>query len=266
MTHFTKQLALLATAFLCSQALCAQIAVYVNGEQTLLDAPAAVNGEQTASFTLSDKQSFISQSGQPQIPFQTVKLLLPPEADLSSIELAADTNYDELQGSWNVLPQPPAAMRNEDGSELIIWPAGANITDGFDADIYQADQFWPAPEAILTSAGKMRNYKIAEVAVPLFRCNPVTGQLLKLSEAAVYVSASEPLIKTASAETPMFAVAAARVLSAWRMSGRRLRRSEGRPIGIAAILTGMARCSSKSLWRLSGDFPRSTAIRWIARR
>ncbi|MGE4286076.1 MAG: LamG-like jellyroll fold domain-containing protein [Phycisphaerae bacterium] len=200
MTSFMKQLALLAVVFLCSRAPGAEIALYVNGEQTLLAAPALVSGEDPASFTLSANQSYISQSGRPQLPFRIISVLLPASSDLTAISLETRANYSLLAGTMDVLPKPPAARRDSSGNEILIWPENTNIANGRDLDIYNTNAFWPAQQARLTGKGEMRGYKIAEVAVPLFRYNPVTRQLQALIDAEVFIDVQAPVLQTASAE------------------------------------------------------------------
>ena len=55
---------------------------------------------------------------------------------------------------------------------------------GFDVTIYSADALWPSEGA----RGKLRKWRLAEVAIPLVRYNPVSGQLQNLDHAEILVS------------------------------------------------------------------------------
>ncbi len=144
------------------------------------------NGE--VVFSLGDQQRFISQSGQPEIPYQIVNLLLAPDTDLSTVYVQMDADYGLVNGSWSVRPVPAMATWDENGNEKIVWPANANIVDGYDIDIYSSDSFWPTTEAKIMSIGQLREYKLAEIALPLYRYNPISGELLSLVQADITIN------------------------------------------------------------------------------
>ncbi|MBN2512745.1 MAG: hypothetical protein JXB18_07390 [Sedimentisphaerales bacterium] len=144
--------------------------------------------EPVFSYPQDDEIQCLSQAGQPQIPWKLMTVLLPPNADLTSV--AGQTiaiQYESLGTGWTVKPMPPAATRDEQNNEIIIWPADRVIVDGKDIEIYQADAFWPYEETRVVQANQLRQWQLAEIAVPLVRYNPVTGELLKLSTADVNV-------------------------------------------------------------------------------
>jgi hypothetical protein len=173
----------------------AQLFINLNGEQTVIETQTGVaeSGLQSglASFTVDDNQAVLAKTGQPAIPYQIVRLLLPPNAKLDAVITQLNAAYALVEGAWSVSPVPPMATRDENGNEIVIWPSDRTIVDGYDVDLYNTDDFWPAAEAIVANTGRLRSWKIAEVAVPLFRYNPVTGQLLELSEAELFVDSGK---------------------------------------------------------------------------
>ena len=180
----------------------AAITVDINGNITnyLAETSVALNDQDTenAVFSLADEQTFLTETGQPQIPFQVIRLLLPPDADLSSVTAKITADYSTIEGTCDVAPTPPLGSWDEQGNEIVIWPTKANIVDGYDMDIYSAKEYWPPVEAKIINVGQLRAYKLAEVAVPLFRYNPVTYQLQKLQSADIDVLADQdPSVKAA---------------------------------------------------------------------
>ncbi len=167
------------------------INVWLNGKEIQYEAQMSVGfvGDE-AIFMLNKDQSYVSQSGQPKLPFQKIRLLLPANAVMSSIDMHLEAEYSEVEGEWDVSPMPPASIVDSNGEELI-WPESATIIDGYDADIYGADSFWPESKAVETSSGSLRSYKLLELAIPLFRYNPSSGNLQKLVEGDLTVLAPE---------------------------------------------------------------------------
>jgi hypothetical protein len=144
-------------------------------------------GAGTAVFSCDDV-FWLSDTGEPRIPWKVITVLLPPDADLSSVTCRIGWPVlESIAGSWQVEPMPPAATRDENGQEIVIWPEDKRIVDGRDADIYERDAFWPEEQVRLTGTGKLRKWRLAEVAIPLVRYNPVSGQLLQLAEAEITV-------------------------------------------------------------------------------
>jgi hypothetical protein len=171
------------------------ITVTLNGEQTHIEAQTGLEANlQTgqADFGVNADLSFISHTGQPQIPFRIMRLLLPPNARLDTLTSQLLADYRPVEGTWDVAPMPPMASRDQDGNEIVIWPAGRTFVDGCDIDIYEVNAFWPPVEAHLMNTGRLRSYQLAEFAVPLYRYNPVTGQLLELAAADFTVNTRNP--------------------------------------------------------------------------
>ena len=176
--------------FLSAQA--AQITVNLDGQTSSVEVQTGVTESAQhlglGAFSIDQDQEYLSQTGQPALPFQIIRLLLCPDCDLSSIQSSLTAKYATLKGSWTVAPMPPIATRNENGEEIVVYPDSANIVDGYDMDVYGVDDYWPAARPRLLSTGRLQNMKLAEFAVPLYRYNSTSGQLLELSDADLTVT------------------------------------------------------------------------------
>jgi len=140
-----------------------------------------------ADFSCDDVHR-LGNTGEPRIPWKVITVLLPPDADLSSVTCRIENPVLEvIEGAWQVEPMPPVATRDKNGREMVLWPEGKRIVDGKDADIYEKDSFWPEEQIRITGTGRLRKWRLAEVAIPLVRYNPVSGGLLQLAEAGITV-------------------------------------------------------------------------------
>jgi hypothetical protein len=143
-------------------------------------------GNGGAAVFSCDDVFWLSGTGEPRIPWKVVTVLLPPNAELSSVTCGIERPVlESIAGTWQVEPMPPVATRDENGREVIVWPEDKRIVDGRDVDIYERDAFWPREQVRLSGVGKLRKWRLAEVAVPLVRYNPVSGELLQLQNAGI---------------------------------------------------------------------------------
>jgi hypothetical protein len=133
-----------------------------------------------------DDIRWLNDTGEPRIPWKVRTVLLPPDADLSSVAcLIKQSVYEAVAGTWQVEPMPPVATWDENGQAVIVWPEDKRIVDGRDVDIYERDAFWPEEEARLSGKGRLRKWRLVEIAIPLIRYNPVSGELLQLANADI---------------------------------------------------------------------------------
>ncbi|MHC4640376.1 MAG: C25 family cysteine peptidase [Planctomycetota bacterium] len=169
----------------------ASITLSTGAESTVVldtDSVGVETGESGVAVFSCDDVRWLSNTGEPRIPWKVITVLLPPDADLSSVTCRIEwPALESIAGSWQVEPMPPIATRDENGQEIVIWPEDKRIVDGRDADIYERDAFWPQEQVRLSEVGKLRKWRLAEVAIPLVRYNPVSGQLLQLDQAEVVV-------------------------------------------------------------------------------
>ncbi|MEN8126949.1 MAG: DNRLRE domain-containing protein [Planctomycetota bacterium] len=132
----------------------------------------------TVAFTAEDVQ-YLSKSSEPQIPWKLMRVLLPPNADLTTVSCnVISAEYEPVEGVWSVAPAPPILTHDKKGKKIV---------SGYDVDIYSADALWPAEDVYLTDTGTLCGWKLAEIAIPLVLYDPVTGELQQLVQAEISV-------------------------------------------------------------------------------
>jgi len=153
-----------------------------------------------AKFYSYDAQS-VSAPGEPELPWKVVMALLPPEADLSTVTARFDeVVYKTAAGSWNVRPTgPPALWDPNEMKDILFWPEGKNIVDGLDVDVYENNALWPAEEVKVIGTGKLRKWKMVQIAVPLVRYNPVSGELVRLAMADISIDFNKVSVQSLNA-------------------------------------------------------------------
>ena len=153
----------------------------------------------TAEFAVTGEDiQWLGQAGEPRLPHRVLTLLLPPNADLGTVNVRLDEpSYLKLAGRWNVSPMAPPATRIGD-EDVVRWPADRPIVDGRDVAIYTNDQPWPARDAWVLSTGRLRQWRLVQIAVPLMKCAPPSGELFQLESGRVVVAfehSDEPVVK-----------------------------------------------------------------------
>ena len=137
-----------------------------------------------AIFDCPDAQ-YLSLSGEPQIPWKVMTVLLPPDADMSRLSCSiTKVKYEPVKGQWQVSPKPPMSTLQND-KPVKIWPKNKTIVNGKDADIYSQNDFWPKQQPRILHTGKLHKYQLAQIAVPLVRYHPINNKLKKLVRAEV---------------------------------------------------------------------------------
>ncbi|MHC4736865.1 MAG: hypothetical protein ACYTDW_20805 [Planctomycetota bacterium] len=113
------------------------------GTVVLQTSPVEVKSDGAGTVVFScDDVFWLSDTGEPRIPWKVITVLLPPDADLSSLTCRIERPVlESIAGSWQVEPMPPIATRDENGQEIVLWPEDKRIIDGRDADIYEHDAF-----------------------------------------------------------------------------------------------------------------------------
>jgi hypothetical protein len=122
------------------------------------------DAEGFAAFLGTDLQ-FLPLSGEPRIPSQVIRLLLPPDAALATVSISLENPILEVvPGTWEVRPVPPLAFW--DGTQVIVkFPEDKTIVDGRDSEIYENDAFFPPSFVGKATPGEIREAKVVEVPV-----------------------------------------------------------------------------------------------------
>jgi hypothetical protein len=140
--------------------------------------------------------------GAPNLPWQVLDVLLPPEADLASVSVGlGGVRWEPVSGNIDVPPAPPE-MCWRNGQALVDWPDDQVLIDGRNPDIYEADADYPVSAVKLIGSGQMRLYRLAQIGVALFKWNPVTGQLQRLVRGELQVTFTRRLpLRTSTMES-----------------------------------------------------------------
>jgi len=146
-----------------------------------------VSGQAGQAVFAGDGIQWLNRTGQPQIPWRVITLLLPGDVDLTTVSARLDSAmFKSVPGQYVV--QPTAPMTTWQGAQATGSPDERANLDKSEPDIYQRDAFWPAETVRLLNTGQLRKWRLAKIAIPLVRYNPVRLQLLQLTEARVAVT------------------------------------------------------------------------------
>ena len=144
-------------------------------------------GLDTTGSTMFAGVGIAGEPGEPALPSRRVRVLLPTDADPRTVTARiADETVRSITGTHDVDPIPPVAVSRDFGRPL--WPRGRTIIDGRDTDIYGTDSFFPSSHVGRVFAGRLREYRLAEVEVFPYRYNPVTKTLRRLVDGQLVVS------------------------------------------------------------------------------
>jgi len=66
-----------------------------------------VRGKAGETVFICDDVQWLNQAGEPRIPWKVMTVLLPPDADSSSVSATvSDIQYESVAGTWEVSPSP----------------------------------------------------------------------------------------------------------------------------------------------------------------
>ncbi len=143
--------------------------------------------DQRAVF-ICDGAQWLNQTGEPQIPWKVMTVLLPPNVNLSSVSGFMEPDFEPVSETWVVKPTPPPVTWNGDKT-VVLWPKDKNIDEnGRDTDIYVQDAFWPKENLRVLGTGRLRKWRLAQIAIPLAKYNPISGELLILRGSEVVIT------------------------------------------------------------------------------
>ncbi len=149
----------------------------------------SVGGDGFARFTGSELQ-YLSDTGEPGIPYLVVKMVLPPDADPATVTATLkNVRLEKQPGTWQVRPIPPAATRIH-GREVVSWPMDRTIVDSKDTAVYGREGVFPKDLVAGVTTGKLRAWQIVEVPVAAFQYTPLSGKLYRLKQGRLVVQFS----------------------------------------------------------------------------
>jgi len=128
--------------------------------------------------------------GDPMLPFKSVCLLVPPDADLEAVSAGlVSPSWEDLAGEYDIAPANPAAAW--DGEKFIIsWgdKDESVIVGGRDSTIYNKNAYFPSEPVQIVSVGSFRQWKLVELRVWLAVYNPVQKKVRTLKDAQTTLS------------------------------------------------------------------------------
>jgi len=159
----------------------------VNVKLPLERVTVSVDDDGFAKFGGSEVQ-YLSDTGEPAIPYMIVRIVLPPEADpATAVAAVKNRRFEEQPGTWQIRPTPTVATRIH-GKEVVAWPAGRTFSEGKDPAIYEQEGLFPRDPVAGVTSGKLRQWQIVEVAVAAFQYEPLTGRLYRLAKGKLVVN------------------------------------------------------------------------------
>ncbi len=153
--------------------------------------------------------------GEPMLPHMLFNILLPPEANTSSLQftiISADTR--ELEGIYNITPAGiPMIAGNEEklvyNQSLENWTA-KNVVDGKNLSIYGSNGKYPESIVELLPYSQMRKWLYTKVDFVPIQYNPVSKKLFLTENVVIeinYTLSSTPLSSSLEMDTVMDDVA-----------------------------------------------------------
>lgn len=125
--------------------------------------------------------------GDPDLPSQDLTVILPPEADLSSVSVElTDVSEHTLAERYDVAPAPPV-VTVVDGQKIEDWGTGKQIEAGRNILVYGKDDFYPQSRLQVTETGRMRGWQVVRVRYYPYRHNPVSQLLEVVSSGSMRV-------------------------------------------------------------------------------
>lgn len=116
----------------------------------------------------------IGRASQPDIAQRLVDVLLPYDADPTTLRLEFASPSMERMGTFDVRPIGKGAYYDpQTGLVQDEQPQGVQLdARGRDLSIYGRDAFWPSRPLEILSAGRLRQYQYVRLAFNPFRWNP----------------------------------------------------------------------------------------------
>ena len=122
-----------------------------------------------------------SEQGRPMLPLDVVQVLIPPDAEVTGVEVLAN-EQQELPGSFRVLPAQRPVPLKPGARQQFVEP---------DAETYSSSVPYPAGIATATRSGNLGGYRLAGVSVTPLTCVPSTGKLSLARHLVLRVSYQE---------------------------------------------------------------------------
>ena len=143
-----------------------------------------------APVTALTGSSYGARPGEPLLAYSVVRLLLPPDADMDSLQVGlTGAVWQDLPGRYEIPPAPPAATWDA-GKYVFDWARKdpSLIVAGRDNSVYNKDGFFPKQPVEIVSVGQFRKLKFARLRVWTNAYNPVRKKLRVLAAGTAEIS------------------------------------------------------------------------------
>lgn len=121
--------------------------------------------------------SVSTSSGNPALPCKEVHVLLPPNADPSSVSVSlSNCTSSLLDGTYDIAPAPPV-VTVVDGQMITDWGTGKLIENGRNMLVYGSNCQYPISHVEVVDVGNMRQWRLVRFRYYPFIYNPVNMRL-----------------------------------------------------------------------------------------
>ena len=153
---------------------------------TLTAGPFATTLEKDGSDRVSmDGFKLRGAPGDPLLPMREYRILLPPDADFSTVKVTIVSGISEnIPGAFNIKPaSPDSALIN--GRMVRDWAGVQNIVDGKNMGIYGVNALFPREIIRRAPDAEMRKYRFLRLEFRPVQYNPITKKLIYTSTAVI---------------------------------------------------------------------------------
>ena len=166
------------------------------------DAAIYIDANGLAAFSGTDVQR-IGQTGEPSLPCQSIRVLLPPDTDLSTVRaIITGCEWTGIDGEWDISPVMPY-VRGDGEDTCAVSLADEAIAGSRDAGIYESDALFPGEPVRKVDVQVMRGWKMAQVLYAPMAYNPVEKKLFQLSGSAIEITFERTSLDSSSAGTDL---------------------------------------------------------------
>jgi len=111
--------------------------------------------------------------GNPELPFKTLDVLLPPNTDINTIaiQISRDESH-EMNITGEVVPSPPLACNG-----TVEWGVGKEISNGKNLLVYGRDEYYPYRIIEVSEVSRRGVYVFARIRYNPIQYNPLKGRL-----------------------------------------------------------------------------------------
>jgi hypothetical protein len=126
-------------------------------------------------------------AGEPMLPSSNTNVLVPPNADISSVKLEViSENIKHLDGTYNIRPTPEPRILSDNGT--YDFAASDEPIEIIKSAVYQNDLAYPEKNVQLLPYSQMRKWIFVPVQFIPFKYNPVQKTLILIENVTVKIS------------------------------------------------------------------------------